>query len=780
MKPLFTRFKSQQRLGKKVDLKQHRPVNYKKLMPRIILTAVIALIISAMYISLASKSAGWIVSTYPVVSEGDIYPRREVAPFDFVVPKPQRELEQERLNAEYSALPVFTYDEEIQAVVGAEIDSLFTLVNQKMRSVADTLGGHFPSRLFGRLDYGYVDSLAIVLASSFPRDERPLVRQIKSTLNNQMSEIIVSSKEDLYTYTDQMFIFEDGEESRRVEISETYGVDEAVDLAKLEISSVFSEKLEAVSLLIVQSVVERMIRPNIFYNRERSDAEIQVARDEVSEFLISYKKNELIIEANMPASSLDIVSLEELKRLSSLYSFLNNPREHYMIAIGKILVAFGILGIFLAYIYLHRSDLFDSFSRLLLLAIITSLPLAVTFYAAWSGRLSEFLIPVAISAILTTILFDAEIGIMISMVISFLVVSIIPESGFRIGIIYFIAGGVGSVTVGRVRHRKEFYRSMYFLPLTMAVTVAATNDWLSQSGFQEVGNDMFLGAMNGFLCPIVAIGLLPLLESVFKVATDITLLELSDLNNPLLKELAVKAPGTFSSVLVVGSLAEAASEKIGANALLARVGSYYHDIGKMVIPEYFIENQLGGENPHDRLSPHMSALIIASHVKEGYELGVKYGLPDAILDIIKQHHGTSLMASIYHKAINETDDDNVDESAFRYPGPKPQSKEAAIVMLADLVEAASRSVRERSPGRLVTLINTIIQKRYTDAELNECDLTLRDLHDIEESFLPVLVGSQHGRIEYPWQQKENTDKAEIKAVEETNEKETKQSTEDLD
>jgi hypothetical protein len=220
--------------------------------------------------------------------------------------------------------------------------------------------------------------------------------------------------------------------------------------------------------------------------------------------------------------------------------------------------------------------------------------------------------------------------------------------------------------------------------------------------------------------------------------------------------MAVKAPGTFASVVVVGMLAEAAAEKVDANPLLCRVGAYYHDIGKTINPEYFIENQLGAPNPHDRLTPHMSALILVAHVKEGYELGVRHGLPEAVLDIIRQHHGTSLMQSFYHKASQEAGG-TADESGFRYPGPKPQTREAAIVMLADLSEAASRTVQEKSAGRLKTLISTIIQQRFTDGELDESNLTLKDLHNIQESFLPVLVSSHHGRIQYPWQQTGSTD-----------------------
>jgi len=362
-----------------------------------------------------------------------------------------------------------------------------------------------------------------------------------------------------------------------------------------------------------------------------------------------------------------------------------------------------------------------------------------------------------------TILFDAELGIIITLGISLIVSSFGYSSGVRIGMIYFLSSSIGGVfTVGHVRHRKEFYKSMLFIPLVMAVSIAATNNWIINASITDVGFDIFLGALNGFFCPIIAIGLLPLLESLFKMTTDITLLELSDLNNPLLRELAVKAPGTYSSVLIVGTLAEAAAERTGANPLFCRIGSYYHDIGKMAIPEYFIENQMDGNNPHDRLSPHMSALILASHIKEGYELGVKHGLPDAVLDIIQQHHGTSLMESFYQKAKEEAGDKPVDDSTFRYPGPKPQTREAAIVMLADLSEAASRTVKEKSPGRLKVLIKTIIQKRFIDGELDECDLTLKNLHKIAEAFLPFLVGSHHERIAYPWQKGKNGSSKELR------------------
>jgi len=731
---------------------------YRDLIPRIILALFIISITAGMYLSLVSKSAGWIDQSIPTLKEGDIAKRREVALFDFAVPKPDAQLRQERNNAENATMPVFTLNRDISTTINAEIDSLFsaaTILLQK--DSPDSLKDSVIRQSVGLLDPAYPDSLSQIMRGKSKSFGRNLNTVLKKSIADVFNKLIVSSTDDLFDLTDELIMLEDDGDTRMIQISETLGVAEAAIMAGDNLVHMSVDGLNKKQTVTLQSIAKQLVRPNVVYNREKSKELRDEARIAVPEFLASYQENERIIDANEPAAALQVAAIEVMKKELSRRSFMENRREHYLIALGKTIIAFGIFGIFVGYLVLYRRKIFSSFSRLLLLTIIMIFPLSIGFYSSWSGGVSEYLVPVAIASILTTILFDAELGILLSILISFFVASLVPGSGIRMGVIYFIAGGVGAISVGRVRHRKEFYRSMFFLPLTMAVAIASTNDWLANPSFADVSNDMLLGALNGFACPIFAIGILPLLESVFKVTTDITLLELSDLNNPLLKELAVKAPGTFASVLAVGTLAEAGAEKIGANSLLSRVGAYYHDIGKMIIPEYFIENQMGGENPHDRLTPYMSALVIASHVKEGHELGTKHGLPEAILDIIQQHHGTSLMASIYQKAVDESDNNTVDESAFRYPGPKPQTREAGIVMLADLVEAASRSVRERSPGRLNALISTIIQKRFMDGELNECDLTLKDLHDMEESFLPVLIGSHHGRIEYPWQEKEKNE-----------------------
>ena len=723
------------------------------LIPRLLLVFFVIASLSSIYISLASRSADWVEYSFPDIKEGDISPRREIAPFDFDVPKPEKQLEEERDMAARNVLPVFGLDETIFDMVNSQIDSLFLIVGSLLREdISDSAGKALTNSISSELTYSEIDSFAQIVKTGNKSLSGNISKAAKESFENISELLIVPSKSYVTDITNDFFVLENGD---TVSVEMTIEVDAASELLKFafrdKLGNVVSEK----NVITLQNILLRFFKPNLIYDNKLTSELRRNARNSVHIYSVSFKKNERIIDANVPVTEEQLKILDNLKKEIARISFIENRWRYYAIAIGKTVIGLGIIGIIVSFIYLYRRKIFESSSQLLLIVIVSALPIIVAFYFAWSGVGSEFFVPVAIASILITILFDAELGIISTLGISLIVPSFVSGAGMRIGVIYFLSGCIGVITVGNVRLRKEFYRSMLFIPIVMAVSIAATNDWVTHSSISDVGYNIFIGSLNGFFCPIAAIGILPLLESLFKVTTDMTLFELSDLNNPLLKELAVKAPGTYSSVLVVGSLAETATEKVGANPLLSRVGSYYHDIGKMAIPEYFIENQMGGGNPHNRLSPHMSALVIASHVKEGYELGVKHGLPEAVLDIIRQHHGTSLMESIYHKAQDETDGKPVDELAFKYPGPKPQTREAAIVMLADLVEAAGRSVKEHSPGRLKALIRTIIQKRFMDGELDECDLTLKDLHNIEESFLPILVGYHHGRIEYPWQKSEN-------------------------
>jgi hypothetical protein len=263
--------------------------------------------------------------------------------------------------------------------------------------------------------------------------------------------------------------------------------------------------------------------------------------------------------------------------------------------------------------------------------------------------------------------------------------------------------------------------------------------------------DLVMGFGGGLLSSVLVLGLAPIIEGLFGYTTDIKLLELANLENPLLKDLTLQAPGTYHHSVIVGSLVEAAAKSVSANPLLSRVSAYYHDIGKLKKPLYFIENAGGTENKHDHLSPSMSSLVLISHAKDGAELARENHLGERITRIIQQHHGTSLISFFYQRAKEQENPEMslLNESDFRYPGPKPQTKEAGLVMLADAVEAASRTLTDPAPAQIKGLVQRIIQSIFLDGQLEECELTLKNLHSIEESFTRILTAIFHRRVEYP-------------------------------
>jgi putative nucleotidyltransferase with HDIG domain len=314
-----------------------------------------------------------------------------------------------------------------------------------------------------------------------------------------------------------------------------------------------------------------------------------------------------------------------------------------------------------------------------------------------------------------------------------------------------VASLVGIFAVADCKRRSQLARAGLWVGMASALVVAGIDLQQGAAWFPERVLDVPFAFAGGILAAAIVSAALPVLESLFNVATNIRLLELSDLNQPLLRQLLERAPGTYHHSMIMSNMAEQAAKAIGENALLGRVGCYYHDIGKMLKPGYYIENQWGGErNIHDRLTPSMSRLVLISHVREGIELGHKHGLPEAIIDMIPQHHGTRLINYFFHKAREQAAElPPPPEDSFRYPGPKPQTKVAGIIMLADTVEASSRVLDDPSPSRIGTLVEKVVNAIYLDQQLDECDLTLKDLRQIAESFVKTLVGTFHHRIQYP-------------------------------
>ena len=503
----------------------------------------------------------------------------------------------------------------------------------------------------------------------------------------------------------------------------------------------------------IKALLSRMLKPSLMYSREKTEELKEAASQAVKPVLLQVKRGEMIVRDG------DLVSVEQELKLAgmSLESSL----------LGRISSAAGVLGIVLVLLYFpYRFALKNirkfrpSYKDILLLAILMSghflllkilflitPPLLVAFPSIDSTDYF-FLFPFAAAAIIVRIFINSEVALVFSSICA-------PLAGLMYGslpvVLYSLLGSV----IGAHGVRQCDNRNTVFIA---GLKVSCVNIAMAIS-FQLLGESLFslqtlyilgFAFAGGIAAAVLATGAIPLLESLFQYTTDIKLLELTNLNSPILRELMVRAPGTYHHSVIVGNLVEAAAEAINANPLLARVAAYYHDIGKISKAQYFIENQSGGENRHDKLSPSMSALILIAHVKEGGELAKQHRLGQPIAEIIRQSHGTALIKYFYQKAVEQAlPGQVVDEHEFRYPGPKPQTREAGLVLLADAVEAASRTVVDSSPARIQGLVQKIINNIFIDGQLDECELTLKNLHEIAWSFNQILAGIHHQRIDYP-------------------------------
>ena len=356
-----------------------------------------------------------------------------------------------------------------------------------------------------------------------------------------------------------------------------------------------------------------------------------------------------------------------------------------------------------------------------------------------------YAIPVASGAMLAMLLFDTHTSIMFSFVISLLAGIWLRDAAYPV--FAFIGSLTAAFSVIRCKKRTEILKGGAAL---LAVNILTALFLMLLAGkflTLRTAYSVFFAAIGSVVSTAAVSIALPVLEYLFGVTTDISLLELLNLEHPLMKTMMITAPGTYHHSIIVGNLVEAAAEDVGVNPLLARVSAYYHDIGKIKMPEYFVENQAGGESKHERLTPHMSSMVLISHVKEGMELARQYKLPEAVVEIIQQHHGTSLISYFYQKAKEKSEDLNEDE--YKYPGPSPQTKVAALVMMADAVEASSRVLSDPTPARISNLANKIINHIFLEGQLDNCELTLKDIQKIKQRFIYILNGILHKRIDYP-------------------------------
>ena len=714
---------------------------------------------------LGAASLGALTWAFPTIrtlefsdlKEGMIADLEIITPFDFHVEKRPEALAWERENRRGEILPVVRYDPSLVERKLVALDSLLMAVSHLNGSdLADSLRvlalkAQEPQLL--RATAKFLLDLERQKTRS-RRARQPLdrfVADVQGLLVEAYTQGVIADRGAVAVETPgPVTVLSPGQSTQTIPLEQLQDLDDVITglPVKARVRLGMGEGEASASLLTTVNLTGAFLEPNYTYDPVDTERRRKAAEDKVPIYKRLILKDERVVDANEKITPEVMDALSSLSKEKREREFGESAWRERLFTLGRVAVVAAVVSVFVIFLILFRPAIAGHGPHLFLFALVIVVPACLTPFMA--DHFSKFLVPIALTSILVTVLFDAEVGIAATLTLALLVGSLVGFD-FQLTFVAFISGAVAAFTVRRVRVRQQFYLAIFLVPLAYGVAITAT-DLLRVVPWQETLRSAAYGALGGFLCPILAMGFLPIFESIFNITTDITLLELSDLNRPLLRDLAVRAPGTYSHSVMVANLAETAAEKIGANPLLVRVGAYYHDIGKMAKPEYFVENQQGAPNPHDRLAPSMSVLIITSHVREGIEIAREHGLPRSIIDMIPQHHGTQVIEPFYNKAVeNQESEGTVRESDFRYPGPRPQTKEAGILMLADGVESASRTIREPTPGRLQDLIQRIIQGRYAAHEFDECDLTLKDLAGIGEAFLPVLVGHLHGRTEYPWQ-----------------------------
>ncbi len=533
-----------------------------------------------------------------------------------------------------------------------------------------------------------------------------------------------------------------------------FDIKEARSKLKMQVDLLVPNLGKDLSSLILK-ISEPLIRPNLTFNKDETEERKLKAREKVNPVYFQIRRGEVILRPGDRIQEEHIYKINALKKAQE--------KSHLLaILIGISLLTFLILASLYEFstknirkISLSNKDLLFFCSTLVgiiaflkIFQIISDI-LGGEFLSIPSSSYS-YLFPIASGAMLVRIAIHSEAAIIFTILTSYFSAQMMGNQLFYF-IFTFVSSLVGAHKVARCEQRSILIKA--------GITVGAINVLMlfAHHLFSDVPfgktllSDLVMGLLAGPFSSLLVLGITPLAESLFGYTTDIKLLELANMDNPILKDLILQAPGTYHHSIIVGSLVEAAAKSIAANPLLARVSAYYHDVGKLKKPLYFIENSGGMENRHDHLSPNMSSLILISHVKDGVELARENHLGEKITNIIQQHHGTSLISYFYQKAKEKGNPemDNLDEKDFRYPGPKPQTKEAGIVMLADAVEAASRTLSDPTPSRIKGLVQRITNNIFLDGQLEECELTLKDLQKIEESFSRILTAIFHQRIDYP-------------------------------
>jgi len=583
-----------------------------------------------------------------------------------------------------------------------------------------------------------------------------LAARIEAIMIEVMDNGVVTNKDILLKEGEKGIVLREvGTKEERIvyNLNRFYGLEQAKTMARI-LGQPLQKEMDYGLMNLVVDMVQRIIQPNITLNRNETQERKTAAAQAVEPVRYRVKAGEMLLREGELVTELHLLKLKALDALKEKEQLLASGLGATLLILGLILSSY-----FLHLVQPNRLST-DRNKHLLLLAstfLIFALLAQLSFQFAHLVTESfpypiptDALIlgiPVAAGAMIVCLFLGLQLALPFAMVVA-VACGLIFQNNLQACIYFLINSSMAAYWVRSCRERRVFIAAGFKIGLLNILLAAAiaiyTGDWAGGSLLWKTA----LAFWGGIAAGIVAAGIAPLAEIAFGYTTDITLLELANLDRPILRQLMIEAPGTYHHSVIVGSLVEAAATEIGANPLLSKVCGYYHDIGKIKKPLYFIENQTGNKNRHDKLAPSMSSLILIAHVKDGVEIARENKLGELIINTIRQHHGTSLIQYFFEKAKQLKGEDAVNIDNFRYPGPRPQTREAGLVMLADVVEAASRTLENPTPSRINGLVQNLINKIFSDGQLDECELTLKDLHKIASRFNKILYGIHHHRIEY--------------------------------
>jgi putative nucleotidyltransferase with HDIG domain len=693
--------------------------------------AVRVLLLITLLASAAAPIGHGVAERFPY-REGDIARERVVAPFDFRVEKDDATLRRQQEQAAQAVPPVYVVDQR----VASETLNRFATFEERVLAVV------FDPKL-GPLERAtQVRALGVPLSAeagealASPARGRRVLRELGSWLHEVHDAGVVAEKRGDEIAGYHSIILRDGDTEGPRAASLLVDRREALLLIQQKAEVAFAGDPRATRLVL--ELAAPFVEPNVLYDRAETEWRRVQAQGSVTSTLGNVKKDELIVDANQKITADELLKLRSLR---SLEEARRRQSELLVPPVARMLLMLLFIAVFMAYLRVELPAVYRDNNMLAVFTLLTVAVMGLAEVQVGLFGLSEFTVPLALASLL-----EKRPALVFTLVLALLVGSICELRGAFMP--FAVMGGVTAVySVARLRHRWHFARAFFTIALANLAAILAW-DLARTVPPDALLRDTLWGTANAFLSVSLAFLLLPPVEHLFRLTSDITLLELSDLNRPLLKRLQLEASGTYHHSMVVGSLAEAAAEAIGANSLLARVSAYYHDIGKLSKPEYYAENEsAASRSRHERLTPTMSTLVVKSHITEGLEMARREHLPRAVRDAIPEHHGTMVMAFFYHKALES--DPGARREDFSYPGPRPRSRETAILMLADGVEGASRALAEPTPSRIRGLVTRIIEERVQQGQLDDCGLTLQELARIREAFIPVLTAIFHVRAPYP-------------------------------